>query len=63
MFEVGQTYTIGFVSYDDGGQVDVTWRPNCEAIRVDMPLVTFRQGKNECIINTSNPTFVGTQLP
>ena len=62
MFEVGQVYSIGFVDHDYEGKLSVTWRPNCMAIEVKFPVVKFRQFDQEFIVNTSNPTFVGTEI-
>ena len=63
MFEVGQVYIVGFVSYDSDGNLDVIHHHHCEAIEVAMPVVKFRQGQKEFVVNTSAPTFAGADLP
>ena len=63
MFEIGKTYKLRVWedTDDEGGMI--TELGHCKIVMVDMPLITYQQGKNEpVILNTASLAFVSAKL-
>ena len=57
MFEFGRKYSLQF--FEQNGRKSKTLvEKNMEVVSVEMPLVKFKRGGQEVVVNASSPVFV-----